>query len=210
MIYSPAHYTEKRTDLIYQFITEYNFATVISQTETGLQISHLPLLVEAIREENYLVGHCAKANPHWKQFEIGTPVTAIFHGPHAYVSPAWYQPKADNVPTWNYAAVHVSGVSSIEPETLATFHLLQKITDHFEKKYQTGWALPDVPNNELTKLLEQIVAFKIKITDIQAKFKLSQKQESKNRSSVIHNLDKMGHDQKSVAELMNLILKSES
>ncbi len=143
-------------------------------------------------------------------FEAETPVTAIFHGAHAYISPAWYQPKEDNVPTWNYAAVHVSGMSSIETNTLATFKLLQKITDHFEKKYQTDWALPDVPNAELTKLLGQIVAFKIKITDIQAKFKLSQKQDSKNRSSVIHNLAKMGTDQKSVAELMNLVLKSES
>ena len=210
MIYSPAHYTEKRTDLILKFITENSFATLISQNETGPQISHLPLLLETIDQENYLVGHCARANPHWKQFEAGTPVTAIFHGPHAYISPTWYQPKEDNVPTWNYAAIHVSGRSSIETNTLATFKLLQKITEHFEKKYQTGWALPDVPNAELTKLLGQIVAFKIKITDIQAKFKLSQKQDSKNRSSVIHNLAKMGTDQKSVADLMNLVLKSES
>lgn len=113
MIYSPNHYKENRNELIFQIIRNYSFATLITQSSDGPFVSHLPLLLEFMGDKPFLLGHCAKANPHWKQFEDGEKITILFHGPHSYISPAWYQPKSDNVPTWNYATVHIQGRAAI-------------------------------------------------------------------------------------------------
>lgn len=208
MIYSPAHYQENRNELIYQIIKDYSFATIITQSPDGPFVSHLPLLLEVTENGPVLIGHCAKANPQWKQFADGQKLTAVFHGPHSYISPAWYEPKADNVPTWNYATVHVQGIASIVSAPEEVFEVLQKTVLLFEDEHATGWVLPDVPNEELSQLLRQIVAFRIEVKDIQAKFKLSQKQNSKDRNNVIENLSKMNETQRGVAKLMRDVLKS--
>lgn len=148
-------------------------------------------MLELSEDGATLVGHCAKANPQWKQFTDGQKLTAIFHGPHSYISPVWYEPKPDNVPTWNYAAIHVQGHKSILPAEDEVFRILNKITNHFESEYATGWSLPPEANDEIVGLLRQIVAFRIEIKDIQAKFKLSQKQSSSDRNNVISNLSEM-------------------
>lgn len=207
MIYSPAHYKEDRSDLIYEIIRDYSFATIITQSEDGPVISHLPLLLEVNDSGPVLLGHCAKANPQWKQFAEGQKLTVIFHGPHSYISPAWYDPKSDNVPTWNYATVHIQGIASIIPAPQETFEILQKTTKKFENEYGTGWNLPQEPNEELNQLLRQIVAFRIEVKDIQAKFKLSQKQNILERNNVIENLSKMNEEQQAVAQLMRDVLK---
>jgi transcriptional regulator len=209
MIYSPTYYYEHRKELIYEIIRDYSFATIISQTSDGPIVSHLPLLLETTNEkEIFLLGHCAKANPHWKQFVDGQKLTAIFHGPHSYISPAWYEPKPDNVPTWNYATVHTQGIASVISAPEKAFEILRHTVQHFENKYSTGWSLPEVPNKELSQLLHQIVAFKIEVKDIQAKFKLSQKQNATDRNNVVENLSKMNESQRDVAKLMYDVLES--
>ncbi len=206
MIYSPAHYQENRSDLIFEIIRDYSFATIITQSEDGPVISHLPLLLEVNDSGPMLLGHCAKANPQWKQFAEGQKLTVIFHGPHSYISPAWYEPKPDNVPTWNYATVHVQGSASIISEPQKVFEILQKTVKQFENEYGTGWSLPQEPNEELSQLLRHIVAFRIDVKHIQAKFKLSQKQNSLDRNNVIENLSRMNDEQQAVAELMRDVL----
>lgn len=207
MIYSPSQYKENRKDLIYKLIRNHSFATIITQSPEGPVVSHLPLLLELSETGATLVGHCAKANSQWKQFADGQTLTAIFHGPHSYISPAWYEPKPDNVPTWNYAAIHVRGHAAILTAEDEVFRVLSKITNHFESDYATGWSLPPAANDEIVGLLRQIVAFRIEIKDIQAKFKLSQKQSSSDRENVISNLSEMNESQQQVAQLMREAVK---
>lgn len=209
MIYSPAHYKETDTEAIYSVIREHSFATIITQSTNGPFISHLPLLLELVDNVPTLIGHCAKANPQWKHFTEGQTLTALFHGPHSYISPAWYHPKPDNVPTWNYAAVHITGQASIVSEPTLAFEVLKRITTHFENEYKTGWSLPELPSKELSQLLNHIVAFRIEIKDIQAKFKLSQKQNLADRKNVIKELSIRDHDQQQVAELMSATLPAD-
>eukprot|EP00493_Phyllostaurus_siculus_P004185 UN04205 len=86
-------------------IQTWSFANVVSE---DLQASHLPLVLDRSTGGNdALLGHFARANPHWKQLDGGR-VLVIFNGPHAYISPSWYA-AGPAVPTWNYAAVHVHG-----------------------------------------------------------------------------------------------------
>ncbi len=189
-MYSPAHYAEDRPELILEVIRRYNLATMITQAPGGAPfISHLPLLLD--EGGQFLLGHSARANPSWRHFADGQTVTAIFHGPNAYVSPAWYQPKSDNVPTWNYVAVHVKGVATVNEEPLATYQILQTLSQHFETYYGTRWSLPSEPNTELMDLLKHIVAFRLEIKEVQAKFKLSQKQSDGERTVVMRELPKV-------------------
>lgn len=202
MIYLPKHYTEARTDLINEIIHKYSFATLISVTDDGPVISHLPVLMDSDRK--ILLSHCARANPHWKCFKDENPVTVIFSGPHAYISPAWYEPNPDNVPTWNYVAVHVKGTARIVEDPQEAWLLMNKLVQHYETFYGTGWSLLTEPNDTLKMDIQRgITVFEIKMDQVEAKFKLSQKNDSKDRNSIIENLPQfVGEQGKLLAEYM--------
>ncbi len=208
MMYSPAHYQEERSDLILESIRRYSFATIITMGKEGPFVSHLPLILEGEGESQTLIGHCARANPQWRHFAEGQEVTAIFHGPHAYISPAWYLPLPDNVPTWNYVAVHVKGSAQIVENHTDAYRILKTVVRHFESEYGTGWSLPAHANTELEALVKAIVAFRIDIKDVQAKFKLSQKQTAADRENVIEQLPKFaGPEGSAVSEYMKLVMR---
>ena len=206
MIYTPKHYKEKRNELIYEIIREYSFATLISQTVEGPIISHLPLILQETEGEFFLYGHCAKANSHWKHFVESQKVTVLFQGPNAYISPAWYQPQDDNVPTWNYVAVHVNGTAQVISDPEQSYAVLQKLTDQFEHRYKTEWSLPKKLNSELQELLNYIVSFKIKVEQISPKFKLSQMLEPADRQNVIQKLMDFQDDQRAISLLMKKVV----
>lgn len=202
MIYTPKHYTEHRTDVINEIIHRYSFATLISVTDNGPIISHLPVIMDS--EKKTLLSHCARANPHWKHFKDENPVTVIFSGPHSYISPAWYEPHPDNVPTWNYVAVHVKGAVRIVEDNQEAWLLMNKLVQHYENYYRTGWSLPSEPNETLKNDIQRgITVFEIKMDQVEAKFKLSQNLDLSDRNSVIEKLPLYTGEQGSlVAEYM--------
>lgn len=201
-MYSPSHYDENREDEILDCLRRYTFATLITIEDQTPTISHLPLLLEIEEGQKFLLGHCARPNSQWKHFAADKPVTAIFHGPHAYISPAWYKPKPDNVPTWNHVSVHVTGVAKIVTDPAQAYVGMQNLVKHFEDHYQTGWELPNPTNEGLLTLMRGIVVFRIEIQDIQAKFKLSQKQDASDRANVIDQLKQFGDIGREVSEWM--------
>jgi transcriptional regulator len=205
-MYTPAHYKAENSELILETIKRFSFSTVITQGPDGPCISHLPLLLEIKDNVRSLIGHCARANPQWKHFAEGQEVTALFHGPHSYISPAWYKPEPDNVPTWNYVSVHIKGKAQLIENTTDAYEILQTAVRYFESEYGTGWELPAQLNSELKNLLTAIVAFRIEIKDIQAKFKLSQRQTATDRANVIEQLPKIaGSDGAAIAEYMKRV-----
>jgi transcriptional regulator len=109
-MYVPEHFRETDTDKLFDLIEAFGFATLVSSAPEGPFVSHVPLLLDRRRgERGTLVGHVARANPHWRYLEANLGTVAIFTGPHCYVSPSWYAPRPANVPTWNYAVVHARG-----------------------------------------------------------------------------------------------------
>lgn len=194
-MYSPSFYRETRHDLILPLIERYSFATLLG----GDQISHLPIIPW---ENDELVGHMARANPHWKALETAASAKAIFHGPHGYVSPAWYAANPENVPTWNYAIVHVTGTFEVIDDRERAFPIMRELTRRFETAYGTGWVLPE---NEpaIDRLMNGIVVFKLRDLQFEAKFKLSQKQTVPNRENVIKGLTALGDaDSMALADYM--------
>src|SRR5215471_19198631 len=107
-MYIPASFDVSDERILEWFIGRYAFATLITSSSAGLSASHIPITLRKREGRGCLIGHVARANGQWRTFDGKAEALAIFHGPHAYISPTWYA-TAPAVPTWNYAAVHAYG-----------------------------------------------------------------------------------------------------
>jgi transcriptional regulator len=182
-LYRPAAFASDDQAAIERLLDEHPFATLITAGAGEPQISHLPLLHQSgPAPHGSLIGHMARANPHWSHFGSGASL-AIFHGPHAYVSPSWYAQPATQVPTWNYAVVHVHGRAEIVSDRAATLATLQRMVTRFEGGRAAPWRL-QLEGARLDAMVGAIVAFEIEIERIDAKFKLSQNKDEADRRRV--------------------------
>lgn len=199
-MYNPSSFAVIDLGQLHRWIEAYSFATVVSAAG-GLEASHLPLLLD--REagpRGTLVGHFARANPHWRQAD-GQPALAIFHGPHAYISPRWYE-NPSLVPTWNYVVVHAHGRLEVVEDPDATLALVRRMTAHYEAAFDEPWQLA-ADETSLRKLVEQIVAFRLPIEWLEGKAKLSQNHPPERRQRVATGLRELGGDaERQIAEWM--------
>jgi transcriptional regulator len=174
VMYLPEQFREDDLPTLHALMRDYSFATVVTQHEGMPFASHLPLMLAA-DEGPYgtLVGHMARANPQWRDFDASQDVLVIFQGPHAYVSPSWYGEDPANVPTWNYAAVHAYGSPRLITDDDACRALLDSLVRTHEAPFTTPWRL-QMPEAERHKKMQGIVTFAIRITRLEGKLKLSQ------------------------------------
>ncbi len=192
-------------DEIWDFVQENSFGTIVT-TEQGKPIAtHLPLQLIKEGDTCYITGHMAYGNPQWRTFETCEEVLVMFQGPHAYISSSWY--KQENVPTWNYQAVHVYGKGSI----LEKDELIKALTIMLEK-YEQNRENPVLWNKLSPELLENqlkgIVGFKVKVEGVQAAYKLSQNRSEADYNNIIDKLRNEGNpNSKQMAELMEKRLK---
>lgn len=171
-IYVPPHFRIEDRERLAGFMRAHAFATLVSAGGAGLHVSHVPLLVDVDGETIRLRGHLARANEQWKTLEEAQHVTAIFHGPHAYVSPSWYVTQP-SVPTWNYAVVHAHGAARITEE--AELHeVVNELSAVYEAGNRPPWKLSEQPAPYVSSMLGMIVGFEIEVARIEGKFKLSQ------------------------------------
>jgi transcriptional regulator len=188
-MYIPKHFEEKELSKLVEFMKEYNFAALVNSAKKRYWATHLPFLIEESGGDIYLKAHMAKANPQWANFKEGEDVLVIFQEPHAYISPKLYENPV-SVPTWNYIAVHAYGVPKILPSIEDRISLLEDSFKVFESSFKDQWeSLPEDYKNEL---LDGIVAFSIKVTNIEGKFKLSQNRTDGDRGRIIQNLEGKG------------------
>lgn len=186
-MYIPKYY--KITDLeeITQFIRENSFATLVSTIKGKPIAVHIPVLLNKIEDDYYLTGHLAYGNPIWKTFEEVNDILVIFNGPHAYISSSWYE--KENVPTWNYQAVHIYGKASL----IDGKELEQDLTSLLEK-YESFRENPVLWDKLSPELLQQeikgIKGFKIKVEEVQAAYKLSQNRNASDYANIINELYK--------------------
>src|SRR5215208_2151226 len=114
-MYIPSAFRITDLPTLHEFMRRYSFATLITGGDEPF-VTHLPLLLDSGSgdgQNGTLIGHFAKPNPHWQLDHAAHTSVAIFHGPHAYISPSWYRAGGPAVPTWNYAAVHAWGKLSL-------------------------------------------------------------------------------------------------
>lgn len=161
-----------------RLIDEYPFAMLVTSGTDEPWVTHLPLL----REGDVLVGHVARANPHWRAFAQGATL-AIFAGPHAYVSPTFYADPAAMVPTWNYATVHVRGTLQLLDEPAAREQAMADMVGRFEGDDPASWRFA-LAGSRREVMLGAIVAFRMTMTSVTTKLKLSQNRSAEDRARV--------------------------
>jgi transcriptional regulator len=187
------------------FMQRYSFATFVS-VKDGLPIAtHLPFLVKVEDDRIILRAHFAKANPQAKD-SIGQQVLVIFIEPHAYISPKNYE-KTENVPTWNYLAVHAYGKCELLEGEENKAALLEETIKAFELDYLKQW--DGLSADYKRKMMNGIVAFEIVVDDLQAKAKLSQNRSEIERENIVHQLDDAADStERDIAKYMKLLKKS--
>lgn len=185
-MYVPAAFRETDPGKLFELIEQYSFGLLVSQTEGQPFATHMPMLLDrAAGEKGRLIGHVARANPHW-QTAAGQTVLAVFSGPHAYISPSWYE--SDNVvPTWNYVAVHVYGTFRAIEDTEKLLQIVGKYVEYYEAPLPSPWKFD--PTSEYSqKLAHSIVGFEIDISRIEGKWKLNQNHPRERREKVVKAL----------------------
>ena len=196
-LYMPPHFRVDDRATLERFMDENGFATLVSHGAGGLSVSHVPLLVEVEGDALRLLGHVARNNDHWRALEAAGEVLAIFHGPHAYVSPTWYA-QHPSVPTWNYAVVHAHGKARLMDEA-ALHDLVTRLSSKYEAGNAKPWRLSDQPAAYVSGMLQNIAGFEIEVQRLEGKFKLSQNRPAEIER-VIGALEKAGET--AVAALM--------
>jgi transcriptional regulator len=201
-MYIPPAFNQTDLATLHGFIQRHSFAVLCSTGDDGVPfVSHVPLLLDRDAAPlGVLIGHVARANPQWRHAD-GRPVLAVFSGPHVYVSPAWYRSQ-DVVPTWNYAAVHAVGILRVveDPDTLLS--IVRDMVTFFESGRPEPWQIGD-RNDYLDRMLRGIVGFRIEISHIEGKWKLSQNHPEERRERVIGALRaRGGEDATAIADMM--------
>ncbi|KAB2494209.1 FMN-binding negative transcriptional regulator [Priestia endophytica] len=206
-MYIPRYFKVTNVDEIWEFVQENSFGTMVTTKQGKLIATHLPLQLVKEGDTYYITGHVAYGNPQWRTFETCEDVLVMFQGPHAYISSSWY--KQENVPTWNYQAVHVYGTASIlnEEELKQDLtKLLQKYEKHRKNPVLWDKLSPEV----LEKQLKGIVGFKIKVQEIQAANKLSQNRNEDDYQNIVNKLyEEKDLNSQQMAQLMERKFKKD-
>jgi transcriptional regulator len=192
---------------LHDFIEQNSFGLLVSRVDGGPFASHLPFLLERTAEPHgTLVGHMARANPQWREAG-GQTLLAVFSGPHAYISPTWYEDE-HVVPTWNYTAVHVYGRATIIEDEAALLEIVRGSVRFYEQAMTRPWSF-DGSSTFAKRMLAQIVGFRIEIERIEGKFKLNQNHPVERREKVVSALrGQGGENAEAVAAMMEAMLRS--
>ena len=191
-VYIPGHFTVEDHAAVARLIHDHPFATLITPGTPEPFVTHLPLLHVADCDPNgTLLGHFARANPHWRHAEAAESI-AIFHGPHAYVSPSWYAQPATAVPTWNYAVAHAHGTIKLAQEPAGTRSILDAMIHRFESTRPAPWQI-GLDKKGLDAMVGAIIGFRLKLKRIDTKFKMSQNRVPEDRARVVAALDEEHH-----------------
>jgi transcriptional regulator len=190
-MYCPPAFREERPEVLYEIIRAHSFGTLVSHVEGELFASHVPFLLDADRgPHGTLLAHVARANPQWQAFG-GEGVLAIFQGPHAYVSPSWYETEL-SVPTWNYAVVHARGVPRLLDDA-GLQSVIERLVETYEASLSPRWSMARLPAEFVERLSRAIVGFEIEITRLDGKLKMSQNRPAADREGAAAGLQRLGN-----------------
>jgi transcriptional regulator len=205
-MYIPSAFQETNDDRLFEFIETHSFGLLISGGPQPLFATHLPLLVERHSgPRGRLVGHLARANPHWRELADQTAL-AIFSGAHAYISPTWYQSE-NVVPTWNYVAVHAYGNCTLVEDEQGIAQILQNTVEKYERSMPAPWTIAS-DTSFFARLAKMVVGIRLDIDRLEGKWKLGQNHPPDLRRNVASMLaGQASVDARELARLMTATLE---
>jgi transcriptional regulator len=183
-------------------------ATLVTAGPEGMRTTILPMLFDpADGEHGTLRGHVARGNPHWREVadDGGTEAIAIFNGPDAYISPAWYEEKrltGKVVPTWNYTTVVAHGRLTLHHEPDWLIPHVRRLVERHEAARDEPWSVDDAPADFVTLQAKAIVGLELHIERIDAKRKLTQNRSQADFDGVVEALSGGSSHERAVAAEM--------
>ena len=191
-MYIPEAFRVSDLPTLHEFIERNSFGLLVSQHDGSPFATHLPFLLERTSGTfGTLLGHVARSNPQWEQLS-DQRILVVFSGPHAYISPTWYDAELV-VPTWNYVAVHAYGRVRLVESGDELFAIVRHSVEVYEQSMPRPWAIGEF-DTFLERLLKQIVGFRIEIDRIEGKWKLGQNHAAERREKVIQVLEEQGDE----------------
>ena len=193
-MYNPPHFTISDVGWAHDFIRRHTFATLVAVIDGAVHLAHAPLVLD---QQPAPLGaayfHLARSNP-IAGIENGSIVKMGVMGPHAYVSPDWYE-TPEQVPTWNYMAVEASGRVQRLDEAESISHLTRLAAEQEGSLApKPAWSPARLPERRLKQLLLGIVPFRLSFDTLEAKAKLSQNRSQADIAGVIAALGRRGDD----------------
>lgn len=193
-MYLPAHFAAPDDAAVRDLLAGLGAADLVTSTDEGLRATPLPLVHDAPAEPTggwgSLLGHLARNNDQWRLPARGEALV-IVRGPDAYVSPSWYPTKREHgrvVPTWNYVAAHVYGQLVVHDDPVWVERLVRCLTERHEAGMAHPWSVDDAPRRYVEGQLRAVVGVELRITRVEAKWKLSQNRSGEDRAGVVAGL----------------------
>ena len=191
-MYVPRAFAQTDVKALHKQMLATPLPVVVTHGSQGLIASHVPLLLNPVEGAcGTLYGHLARANPHWQALAEGSEALVIFAGEQAYISPSFYPSKAVHgkaVPTWNYLAVHAYGQAEVFDDAERLLALVSRLSHKHEAERPEPWAVSDAPGDYIDSMLKAIVGFRLPITRLDGKRKLSQNRDAADQAGVRQGL----------------------
>lgn len=210
-MYLPPHFAQTDIEASYRLIEQSPLGILITPSSDGIAANHLPFLLDRSPESARLLCHVARANPVWRQTQTDLDCLVIFQGPSAYISPSLYPSKNDThrvVPTYNYAAVHVTGKIVVHDDIKWLRAQAGRLTQQMEAPRETPWRMGDAPRDFIDEQLAHIVGLEIRITALQAKWKMSQNRSDVDRRGVVAGLQSGDDQSKAVSHIVQTLMET--
>ncbi|MHB8424821.1 MAG: FMN-binding negative transcriptional regulator [Gammaproteobacteria bacterium] len=201
-MYTPESFKTDNLPQLHALMRRYPFALLLTAHRGEITASHLPFMVAPDGgPQGTLLAHMARANPHWQLFDGQRQGVVIFTGPHAYISPSWYQSPV-TVPTWNYAVVHAHGRPLIIGDRTRVRSMLERLVEEHEAYVNPPWSTAQA-GAYVDRQLDHIVAFEMPIERLEGKFKLNQNRSRADQEGVARTLAASDDPlQREIAELI--------
>ena len=197
-MYVPSHFAETRIEVLYELVRAHPLGALVVLASGGLDANHIPFEIDPQPAPfGTLRGHVARANPVWRDFSPQVDALAIFQGPHAYISPAWYATKKEHgkvVPTWNYVVVHAQGPLRVIDDRAWLRQFVEKLTNRYEAPRSDPWHVTDAPADFIDTMVGAIVGIEIPIARLTGKWKVSQNRPENDRIGVVEGLTQQPSD----------------
>lgn len=208
-MYVPKHFEETRPDELHRVIQEHPLGILVLNRADGLDANHVPFELDDGNGQSVLLAHVARANTLWREVKDGDESLVIFRAANAYISPNWYPSKHElhqQVPTWNYQAVHVHGKIHIRDDEKFVRGVVARLTRNNELRsgQDRPWKMTDSSKEYIDQMIAAVVGIEIKVDRIVGKWKLSQNKEERDRSSAATELQKRGDTLTSSAMLATI------
>ena len=201
-MYAPPAFREDRVEVLRRAAAEIMFGALVTQTDDGPVVTHVPMLLTGPDDAMVLETHVARGNPHWR---ASGPSVAIFQGPQAYVSPSFYPSKAETgkvVPTWTYIVVHAHGILEpcTDPDWLQAH--VTRISDAMEVGRPSPWAVSDAPPDYIAALQRGIVGLRLPVARLEGAWKVNQHKSEADRVGTAAGLAASGPQGAALARVL--------